>query len=375
METNRFEQTLAQLKEAGNYRSLAINDGNLIELSSNDYLGLNKDYTLYADFVEEFKANKYKLSACSSRLLSGNAPEYTQLEKLISTAYQTEDCLLYNSGYHANIGILSALAGKKDLIIADKLVHASLIDGIQLSDATFMRYKHLDYKHLGILLEKHRNEYEEVFIVSESIFSMDGDSADLQKLVELKQKHKALLYVDEAHALGVRGKNGLGCVEEDGVIQDVDFIVGTFGKALASVGAFVACSKIFKEYLVNHSRTLIFTTALPPLNLAWTAYLFERLPDFNERRIHLAELSLAFAKHLGVKAESHIVPYIIGSNQEAIAASKILRENGFNVLPIRYPTVPQGTARLRFSLSADLNLENLEKIKEILFELKNKEHK
>ncbi len=131
-----------------------------------------------------------KLSACSSRLLSGNSPEYTQLEKLISAAYQTEDCLLYNSGYHANVGILSALAGKKDLIIADKLVHASLIDGIQLSDATFMRYKHLDYKHLESLLEKHRYEFEEVFIVSESIFSMDGDIANLQKLVELKQNTK-----------------------------------------------------------------------------------------------------------------------------------------------------------------------------------------
>ncbi|MBN1462508.1 MAG: 8-amino-7-oxononanoate synthase [Paludibacteraceae bacterium] len=366
MKYERYISTLENLREQGNYRSFPETNGNLIELSSNDYLGLNKDYTLYADFVEEFKANKYKLSACSSRLLSGNAPEYTQLEKLISTAYQTEDCLLYNSGYHANVGILSALAGKKDLILADKLVHASLIDGIQLSDATFMRYKHVDYKHLESLLEKHRNEYEEVFIVSESIFSMDGDIAELHKLVELKKKYNCFLYIDEAHALGVRGKNGLGCVEEDGVIQDVDFIVGTFGKALASVGAFVACSQLFKEYLVNHSRTLIFTTALPPINLAWTAYLFERLPDFNDRRIHLSELSKAFAKHLNVKAESHIVPYIIGSNQEAIEASKLLIKNDFNVLPIRYPTVPQNTARLRFSLSADLKLETLKLIKDLL---------
>jgi 8-amino-7-oxononanoate synthase len=363
---NRYIRTLQQLKTEGNYRSFPPSEGNWLELSSNDYLGLNQDTELYETFLKEFNERKYKLSACSSRLLSGNSPEYTHLEKLISEAYRTEACLLYNSGYHANVGIISALAGKKDLILADKLVHASLIDGIRLSEATVMRYKHLDYNHLENLLTKYRSDYEQVFILSESIFSMDGDIADLNKLVELKHKYDALLYIDEAHALGVRGKNGLGCTEESNLIHEVDFIIGTFGKAMASVGAYVVCKSIFKEYLVNHSRTLIFTTALPPVNLAWTAFLFERLPSFNDRREKLSKLSADFANLLEVKAESHIVPYIIGSNQEAIAASELLRENGFNVLPIRYPTVPQGTARLRFSLNATINFEDLKEIKKIL---------
>lgn len=367
METNRFAQTLEKLKVEGNYRSFpTTTDKSLLELSSNDYLGLNKDEDLYNSFLQEFNAKKYKLSACSSRLLSGNSPEYDNLETSISKAYKSEACLLYNSGYHANVGILSALTTKKDLIIADKLVHASLIDGIKLSDASFIRYKHLDYRHLESLLEKNRSNYEQVFIVSESIFSMDGDIADLHKLVELKKKYNCFLYIDEAHAFGVRGKNGLGCVEECGLIKEFDFIVATFGKALASVGAFVVCSKLFKDFLVNHSRTLIFTTALPPINLAWTTFLFERLPEFNDRRENLAKLSKDFASLLQLMSNSHIIPLIIGSNKEAITASQKLRRNGYNVLPIRYPTVPEGTARLRFSLSTDMNLEQLLPIKDIL---------
>lgn len=367
METNnRYAQKLLELKEAGNYRVLPEISGAMIDLCSNDYLSLNNDPLLYQNFIGMLSEKRSNFSSCSSRLLSGNYKENTELEAFVAALYQAESCLVYNSGYHANTGILPALAGKKDLIIADKLVHASIIDGALLSQAVLMRYNHLDYAHLEKILEKNRSAFETVFIVSESIFSMDGDLADLNKLCELKQKYNCLLYLDEAHALGVRGKNGLGCAEESGLIPEIDFLVATLGKALASVGAFVVCSNLFRQYLINHSRTLIFTTALPPVNLAWTKFIFEKLPDLCIQREKLKLLSAQFSKLVGADSSSHIIPFIIGSNHDAVNASLLLKKNGFNVLPIRYPTVPKGTARLRFSLNAALSFNDLIPIKEIL---------
>ncbi len=368
METqNRFRTTLENLKITDNYRFLPEdNSAGLLDLCSNDYLGLNNDKQLYSNFINTLSGNAFKFSSCSSRLLSGNSSEYKKLEELIAGSYQSEACLLYNSGYHANLGIISALAGKSDLILADKLVHASIIDGVKLSPATVTRFRHLDYLHLEKILEKNRNAYENVFIISESIFSMDGDIAGLERLVELKQKFNCLLYIDEAHAVGTRGKNGLGCVEEAQVTKDVDFVVGTFGKALASIGAFVVCSNLFKQYLINHSRTLIYTTAMPPINLAWTKYIFEKLPELNKKRERLKNISTQFSELLNLKPQSHIIPLITGTNKEAVAESLILRQHGFKILPIRYPTVPKGTARLRFSLRADMNINQLMPIKNIL---------
>ena len=367
METqNRYKITLENLKSNDNYRIFPNNNSDLINLCSNDYLGLNNDKQLYEGFFKEYESKAYKFSSSSSRLLSGNSTEHVELEKLLADSYKSEACLLFNSGYHANIGIISALAGKNDLIIADKLVHASIIDGAKLSLAKHLRFNHLDYLHLEKTLEKHRNDYENVFIISESIFSMDGDIADLSKLIKLKQKYNCLLYIDEAHAVGTRGKNGLGCIEEFQITKDVDFIVGTFGKALASIGAFVVCSNLFKEYLINHSRSLIFTTALPPINLAWTKYIFERLPEFYQRREKLKSISKQFCNLLNLKSQSNIIPLIIGTNKEAVDVSQTLKQHGFNVLPIRYPTVAKGTARLRFSLSADMNIKQLVPVNNIL---------
>ncbi len=370
METKkRYKESLELLKSSGNFRSLPVkSSASLIDLSSNDYLGLLSDEGFKKDFYATIDDKIHLPGSGSSRLLSGNSSIYTDLEQLLAANYQREACLLYNSGYHANMGILPALANKKDLVVADKLVHASLIDGMRLSNATITRFKHLDYEHLEKILLKQRADFENVFIVTESIFSMDGDVADIKKLVELKSRYQCFLYVDEAHAVGARGKKGLGCVEEANLLNEVDFIVGTFGKALASVGAFVVCDDIFKQYLINHSRTLIYTTALPPLNLAWTKYVFERLGNLQAKRERLKEISSQFGKLLKKEIRSHIVPYIIGGNQEAIDASGVLKQNGFNVLPIRYPTVPQNTARLRFSLNAGLDMDEVSKIKDILEE-------
>lgn len=369
--TNHYTARLEQLKEAYNYRSFPKSRNiNTIDLCSNDYLGVASDKALYDEFMERNSLQKYPLGACSSRLL-GVQDTHTAFEKVLSEAYNKEAALLFNSGYHANVGILSALAQKDDLIIADKLIHASIIDGMRLCEATFLRYRHLDYEHLKKTLEKYRDNFKNVFIVSESIFSMDGDVADLKQLVVLKKRYDTFLYVDEAHALGVRGDKGLGYAEESDCIDDIDFIVGTCGKSLASVGGFLVCNALFKEFLINHSRSLIFSTALPPVNVAWSQFIFEKMLYLQDKRQALAILSKQFAELLGQTPNTHIVPYLVGENDEAIKLSKCLQYKGFNVLPIRYPTVPKHTARLRFSLHAAMNLSDLLPVKDVLSLNKN----
>ena len=372
---------LKQLNEAGNLRSLPdiVHTGNRIErdgqvmlnLSSNDYLGLASRTDLREAFFEEWKEKDYPLSSSSSRLLTGNFTVYTELEQLMAERFNREAALLFNSGYHANTGILPALADKQTLILADKLVHASIIDGILLSGAPFQRYRHNDYNQLETLLKKNAGQYEQLFIVTESIFSMDGDVADLRRLVELKKSYpNVCLYVDEAHAIGVRGKNGLGIAEEQDCIREIDLLVGTFGKALASMGAYVVCSRTIREYLVNCMRPLIFSTALPPTQIAWTRFIFERLPEFSSLREELTLTSHLLSDALegkgGEISESHIIPYIIGENNDCISKAEELQRKGFYCLPVRPPPVPKGTARIRFSLTADITTAQLTQlIKEI----------
>lgn len=364
---DKYSAKIQELNEHGNLRILrnGVPEG-MINLSSNDYLGLQQNEELYDEFLDEISIHNYRFTAASSRLLSGNSVEYHTLEILLQQLYNREAALVFNSGYHANCGILPALAGARDLVVADKLVHASLIDGMRLGQAQYERFRHLDYEHLDTILAEHAHNYENIFIVTESIFSMDGDRANLVELVKIKNKYNALLYVDEAHAVGVYGERGLGLCEEMNLVHECDFIVGTFGKALASVGAYVICNDLFKTYLINHARTLIFTTALPPINLAWTHFILNQLHTFTKQRQTLAKLSSQFAQLLGVNAQSHIIPYIIGENKDAIACSEHLQNNGFFVLPIRYPTVAKNTARLRFSLQATHSINNLQKIVSLL---------
>ncbi len=381
MNKERYAKKLALIKEAGNYRILRdtehngflihIADREMLNLSSNDYLGLSTNPRLIEEFRSETDVMALAYSAASSRLLSGNHQYYKMLENDLSDLFDKEAALVFNSGYHANIGILPALAGKHDLIVADKLVHASIIDGLRLSEAQMIRYRHLDYEHLQSILTQHREEYENVFIVTESIFSMDGDVADLQQLCEIKKEFDAFLYVDEAHAIGVRGTNGLGCCEEQACIEDIDFIIGTFGKAFASMGAFVVCANLFREYLINTQRSLIFTTALPPVNVAWTRFILNRMPDFYDLRIKLADVSDRLRKVLETKGfetrgSSHIVPMICGSNESSLEMADMLQDNGFFALPVRYPTVPKNEARIRFSLNASIPMEDYECLFEFL---------
>lgn len=360
-------QNLAALEKNENLRKLQLIDDSFINLSSNDYLGIASDAKLYDEFMNEFSKDKLAFSASSSRLLSGNSIQYAALEQSLANHYR-KSCLVFNSGYHANSGIIPAISSKHDLIIADKLVHASIIDGMKLSQAEMRRFRHLDYAHLEQILKDSAGKYKNTFIISESIFSMDGDIADLKKLVALKNTYVAILYIDEAHAVGVRGANGLGCLEEENLIETCDFIVGTFGKALASVGAYVICSESMKQYLINMCRTLIYTTALPPINLAWTKFIIHRLGDFQEKRESLKKISVQFGSLLSSQSESHIIPYICGPNEKAILLSEKLKEAGFIALPIRYPTVAEGTARVRFSLNSNLKFNHLLKVQKVLNE-------
>ena len=370
-----FKQQLEQLSAKNQYRSIPdlVHQGRyimrenrkMLNMSSNDYLGLASNENLHQSFLQQYGDNFPSFTSSSSRLLTGNFPVYTDLEQLIAQRFQRESALLFNSGYHANLGILPALTTTKSLILADKLVHASMIDGIRLSQCEFFRYRHNDYEHLKSLLEKNAGKFDRTFIVTESVFSMDGDVADLNYLAQLKtQFPNTYLYVDEAHAIGVYGKNGLGIAEQANVIADIDLLVGTFGKALASMGAYVVCDQILKECLINQMRPLIFSTALPPFNVAWTHFIFERLPQFSKERTHLEQLSAFLRQEVEhrtqiMPSQTCIVPYILGENDATLAKAKDLQEQGYYCLPIRPPTVPKDTSRIRLSLTADMTMDEV----------------
>lgn len=378
-----YGETLQALREQGNLRSLpaVVHDGQRIEtgghimlnLSSNDYLGLASDTGLQEEFLGNANVADRLLSASSSRLLTGNFSVCGRLERLLAGIFRRESALVFSSGYHMNTGILPAVADAHTLILADKLVHASIIDGIRLSHAKCIRFRHQDYGQLERLLGQYHGMYGRIIIVTESIFSMDGDIAPLAHLVELKRRYPGvMLYVDEAHAIGARGRTGLGIAEEQDCIREIDFLCGTFGKALASVGAYVVCEGVMRDFLVNRMRTLIFTTALPPLNVAWTHFVVERLADMTCRREHLALLSRRLldairARGMECVSDSHIIPYIIGDSHDAVLKAEALQRHGFYVLPVRPPTVPEGTSRLRFSLTACLERQDIDGLVQCLY--------
>lgn len=371
----QMQQELQELEAKSNLRKLPgilhegrdviVNGQRMLNLSSNDYLGLANDIELRRDFLETLTPETFLPTSSSSRLLTGNFTAWEQLEQQLATAFGTEAALVFNSGYHANTGILPAVSNARTLILADKLVHASLIDGIRLSAAKSIRYRHNQYDQLERLIEINHTEYERIIIVTESIFSMDGDEADLRELVRLKKKYANVwLYVDEAHAFGIRGDKGLGCAEEQECISDIDFLVGTFGKALASAGAYIVCRKVIREYLVNKMRTFIFTTALPPVIIQWTSFVFTRLPNFRQRREKLQLVSSKLKEVLEHKgyvcpSSSHIIPMITGESSIAVRKAEELQRKGFYALPVRPPTVPEGTSRIRFSLTAEISEEEI----------------
>ena len=381
---DHYAEQLDQLRQQGNFRqfrsnqqqgkTIEIQQQQMLNLSSNDYLGLASDLRLREQFFDETPNAQRLMSASSSRLLTGNFPAYEQLEATLTQLFHGRAALLFNSGYHMNIGILPALADAKTLILADKLVHASMIDGIRLSSAKYLRYRHNDLAHLQQLLTQyHADEnYERIIVVTESIFSMDGDETDLVALVALKQQFaKVMLYVDEAHAIGVRGQQGLGCAEQYGVIDAIDFLVVTFGKAVASVGGYLICDPIIRDYLINRMRPLIFSTAQPPICMAWTQFMLNQIVHMQTQRQHLAALSLYMQQGIQAKgftcpSTSQIVPVIIGDSTATVSKAQQLQTAGFYVMPVRPPTVPQGSSRLRICLNTQFETVDLTPLLDLL---------
>lgn len=328
----------------------------LLNLSSNNYLGIADNRRITEEFMK-FIGGKYSFGSASARLLTGNLPVYKDLENLLAKLYNKESALIFNSGYHANVGITSALAQKGDVIFSDKLNHASIIDGMKLSQGKFFRYQHNNMQSLEQLLIRERENYENAIIITESVFSMDGDIADLAKIVELKKKYNCILAVDEAHAFGVFGKTGLGIAEHLNLTGEIDLLIGTFGKAVGSVGAFVVGDKTLIDFLINKSRPFIFSTALPPINIAYTKWVIEnKLPDTFEKREKMLALAQKF------NSPSHIVPVIIGENAKTVEMCEILYQNGYFTLPIRPPAVPEGTSRIRISLTTEITEKDLENL-------------
>ncbi len=342
-----------------------------LNLSGNDYLGLAGNVSLLEEFYASIADHKQALGSGASRLITGSRAIYSQLEQSLAQLYEKESALVFNSGWQLNSGVLPALLRKGDLVLADKLCHASLIDGLRLSDAKVIRYPHLDYERLEKLLQQHNDQPGLIFIVTESIFSMDGDCADLRLLTALRNKYGAVLYVDEAHAVGVRGAHGLGLAEEQAVLDQIDLLIGTFGKAYAGQGAFVVGSQMLCDFLINTARSFIFTTALPPINIAWLNFILPKIVAMREERLRLAKMAEQLRNKLCIfniatGGASQIVPVLLGESALALAAVERLRDQGWWVHAIRPPTVPPNTARLRLSLSAAMQEEQLDGLAEQL---------
>jgi len=362
LEKNSRLRTLKTIEEReGAY--IWINGVKYLNCSSNDYLGIAGNIKLKKKFFEwcsdRLDFPETDLSSSSSRLLTGNSSIYDKTERQIAHLYGKEDCMIFSSGYHMNTGFFAAMFEKGDLIVADKLVHASIIDGLKLSNADHKRYNHLDYDHLRKILSENRAKYKSIVIVTESVFSMDGDTADIAELVKIARYFDAQLFVDEAHAVGCIGETGLGVCEKTGMTDQIDFIAGTAGKALGGVGAFIVCDSAVKQYLVNKCRSFIFTTALPPLNISWLNFIFSKVAGMKSDRIKLSEnaalLRKSFIDSGPITAgDSHIVPLITGDDDRTVAISEKLKDSGIFVPSIRPPTVPEGSSRLRFSLTAKM---------------------
>jgi 8-amino-7-oxononanoate synthase len=326
----------------------------LVNLCSNDYLGLAFDERLRRAAADA--ALQAGAGSGASRLVAGDLPLHGALERALAGFHGAESALLFNSGYHANAGLPPALVGRGDAVFSDVLNHASIVDGVVLSRAELVRYRHCDVEELSGLLA--RSKARRKLVVTDAVFSMDGDAAPLREIADLCDRHGAMLYVDEAHAVGVLGPTGAGLAEAVGVKGRVDVEMGTLGKALGSFGAYAAGERRLRELLLTRARTFVFTTALPPAACAASLAALAIVRGEPARRARLHALCDRMRAGLGAlgfdvsRVVSPIFPVILGSEERALAAAAALRERGFFVRAIRPPTVPAGTSRLRVALSA-----------------------
>ncbi len=364
----RMEDELAALRSRALFRNLEVSTG--IPFNSNDYLGLASHPRLRSAVTIAVQTDAL-VASTGSRLLSGNAERWEVLEQRFAQFIGTEAALYFSSGYMANLGLLTSVLGPEDTAFSDSANHASLIDGIRLARCGKVVFPHLDLTFLEDALRTHRGGGRKV-VVAESVFSMDGDRAPLRELMALCERYDAGLIVDEAHTIGVDGPEGRGSVAFAGRSGCVIASIHTCGKALASMGAFVAGSQTLRDILINKARTFIFTTALPPYCAAHIGEALTLAVKSGDRRDHLRRLGLHLRERMKSSgfgtagSDSQIVPLILGSNENALRFAAAVAASGFAVRAIRPPTVPPDSARLRLSLTADLSLQDIDHLTDAL---------
>ncbi len=370
-----LKKQVNQLKEDGVYRKLPINYGpcsNVIELnhkrvvnlSSNNYLGLATHPRVVKASIAAVE--KYGVGTGSVRTIVGNQDLLEELEVVLAEFKREEAVTVFQSGLNCNIGAIQAIVNKGDLIISDELNHASIIDGVRLSRADKAVFKHSNMADLERVLKEKRENYNTVLIITDGVFSMDGDLAKLPEIVKLAKQYNCLTYVDDAHGSGVLGESGRGTVDHFGLHGQVDFIIGTLSKAIGVIGGYVASSMVVKEWLLHRARPLLFSTALPPAAVGAITESIKLLMSSTEYTDKLWSNAKYFKEKLGKlgfntgHSETPITPVIIGEEALTMDFSKALLEEGVFVSGIVFPTVPKGTGRLRCMISASHTLEDLD---------------
>ncbi|MGC8749246.1 aminotransferase class I/II-fold pyridoxal phosphate-dependent enzyme [Hydrotalea sp.] len=361
-----LDKKIEERTALGLLRKLKLPDMNAVDFFSNDYLGIVKNHLIHQETSQYFA-----FGATGSRLLSGNYALMEQVEKIIAGFHETESALLFNSGYDANVGVLSSIPQKGDTILYDALSHASIREGVRLSFAKSFSFKHNDMQQLE---DKLKTAKGNVFIVTESVFSMDGDVCPLQDLIHLSQKYGAHLIIDEAHATGIIGNKGEGLTQHLQVQNSVFARIHTFGKALGCQGAVVVGSNRLKKYLINFSRPLIYTTALPPILVQGIMKSYQLFPTMESARSllrqHIQQFQQAKIPFQKLNSQTPIQGVVIPGYEQVITVAQHLQKNGMAVRPILYPTVPKGAERLRIVLHAFNTKEEIQKLLQLLNNMK-----
>lgn len=357
-----------QTIESAQGACVQMNGKSYLSFCSNNYLGLADHPKIKQAAISAI--NQYGWGTGASRLVAGNMILHQELEKKIAEFKGTEAALLFPTGYMTNVGTICALAGREDIVIGDKLNHASIIDGCRLSGATFRVYPHNDVRRLESLLLR-SSKYRRRLVVTDSVFSMDGDIAPLPEIVEIAKKYDAIIMIDDAHATGVFGRHGKGMIEHYGLEGKIDVIMGSLSKAIGSIGGFIAGSKQLVDFLKNKARPFIYTTSLPPAacaaSLAGLALIREDTSLMNKLWENIRYLQSQLSEFTNnISAKSPIIPIIIGTSEDALNLSARLYENGVLIPAIRPPTVPLGTSRLRISLMATHTEDDINKLAGIL---------